>query len=278
MISVIKFDGRRQDFQKEKIVRTCLRMHANHRQAIEIANKIERKAYDGITTKEILRLIFSYLKEYRPEVKHQIDLREAISLLRPKPDFESFVQILLREIGYDVIPNQILRGRCVEHEIDGIAKKNDKTILVEVKHHLNHHAYTGIDVCLVAQARTEDLVDGFHSDSNKIKFDKIMIVCNTKFSDQAKQYADCKDIELIGWRMPFDHGLEQIIEEKRLYPITFLKGLDRETEEKLGNSGIVLLKQLIRFDANELRKVTGIQIKKLRNLVESAKDILSSNK
>src|SRR3990170_5243997 len=116
MVSVVKFDGRSQEFQKEKVIKTCLRMHANHQQAIEIANKIEGKTYDGMTTKEILNLIFRYLKEYRPEIGHEIDLKEAISLLRPKPDFEVFVQIMLKEIGYEVTSNRILRGKCVDHE------------------------------------------------------------------------------------------------------------------------------------------------------------------
>ncbi|HKZ45748.1 MAG TPA: restriction endonuclease, partial [archaeon] len=190
MVSVVKFDGRSQEFQKEKVIKTCLRMHANHQQAIEIANKIEGKTYDGMTTKEILNLIFRYLKEYRPEIGHEIDLKEAISLLRPKPDFEVFVQIMLKEIGYEVTSNRILRGKCVDHEIDGVAKKDGKTFLVEVKHHMNHHTYSGIDVCLISQASAEDLVEGFHSGKTEIKFDKVMIVCNTKFSDQARQYAE----------------------------------------------------------------------------------------
>ncbi|MFQ6057186.1 MAG: ATP cone domain-containing protein, partial [Methanosarcinales archaeon] len=179
---VTKFDGRKQEFKKEKIVRTCLRMHATREQAYAIAEKIESKIYDGITTKEILKMIFKYIKEYRPEIRHEIDLRKAISLLRPKPDFEVFVQLLLRTMGYDVTPNQILKGKCVEHEIDAVAKNENETILVEVKHHYSHHTYTGLDVCLVAQSRLEDLVEGFKLGHNKINFNKVMIVCNTKFS------------------------------------------------------------------------------------------------
>jgi hypothetical protein len=45
-----------------------------------------------------------------------------------------------------------------------------------------------------------------------------------------------------------------MIEEKKLYPITFLKILDKESQEKLVNSGIVLLKQLIEQDPKELSR------------------------
>jgi len=272
---VTKFDGRKQEFRKGKIVRTCLRMRATRRQAYAIAEKIESKSYDGIRTKEILKMIFRYIKEYRPEIRHEIDLREAISLLRPKPDFEVFVQLLLKAIGYDVTPNQILKGKCVEHEIDAVAKKGDETILVEVKHHFNHHTYTGLDVSLVAQSRLEDLSEGFKLGYNKINFNKVMIVCNTKFSGHALRYSKCRGIKCIGWKAPLEHGLEQMIEEKKFYPITFLKGLDRVSKRRLGENGIVLLKQLVESDIDKLCKMTRISKKKLSNLVGKAREILS---
>jgi len=271
---VTKFDGRKQPFSKEKVIRTCLRMHASLKEARAIADKVESKAYDGITTRRILRMIFFHLKKYRPEIKHQIDLREAISLLRPKPDFERFVQLLLKEIGYEVTPNQILKGKCVEHEIDAVAKKDEEIFLVEVKHHINHHTYTGLDVCLITQARLEDLIDGFKFGLNTMKLKRALIICNTKFSDHAKTYASCKGITLIGWKMPFEHGLEQIVEKNKLYPITFLKGLDLETSERLADSGIILVKQLIEEDINKLKRRTKVSKKKLKILVEKARNAL----
>ena len=272
---VTKFDGRKQEFQKGKIIRTCMRMHATRDQAEKIAKRIEKEAYDGITTRKVLKMIFRYIKEYRPEIRHEIDLREAISLLRPKPDFEVFVQLLLEELGYEVLPNQMLRGKCVNHEIDAVAKKGDETILVEVKHHFNHHTYTGVDVCFVAQARLEDLAIGYNLGYNRFKFNKVLIVCNTKFSNHAIRYARCKGMRHMGWKAPPDHALEQVIEERKLYPITFLKGLDRRNENRFGNNGIVLLRQLVENDFDELQITTGIQRKELLELVKKAKEILS---
>src|SRR3989338_5134729 len=144
MTFVTKFDGSNQEFKKEKIVHTCLRMHAKPEQAKAVADKIESKVYDGISTKKILEMIFNYLKEYKPEIGHRIDLREAIALIRPKPDFENFVGMLLKEYGYKIEMNQIIAGRCVEHEIDSIARKKNEVILVEAKHHFQHHTYTGL--------------------------------------------------------------------------------------------------------------------------------------
>lgn len=274
MVFVTKADGRKQKFQKEKVIRTCLRMHASQEIAKIVANKIASKIYDGIPTKEILNMIFDFLKEYKPEIAHRIDLREAISLLRPKPDFELFVFYILREYGYDVLPNQIVSGECIEHEVDAIARKGNETIYVEIKHHLMYHTYTGLGVFLEAWATFEDLKEGFKLGKNNFDFNKVLVICNTKISNHAKQYAECKDIQHIGWKYPPKQSLEQMIEDRKLYPITILKDLDKKSEEKFGDNGIVLLKQLIEYDINELSRITRISKDKIAKYIERAKEII----
>jgi len=274
-VFVTKFDGSKQPFEKNKIVNTCLRMHATPEQAKAVADRVEKNIYEGISTKKILQLVFSYLQEFKPEVKHQIDLREAISRLRPKPDFELFVNLLLREYGYSVVGSQILPGKCVTHEVDGVAIRDSEVILVEIKHHYQHHTYTGVDICLETQARLEDLKDGFASGKHKLNFSKALIACNTKFSDHAMQYCKCKGIEYLGWKAPPDAGMERMVEEKNFYPITLLKSLDTLTEEKLANNGILTLKQLSECDAELLKRKTKIPMEKLEFLVKAAKKISS---
>ena len=275
MLYVTKFDGRKQPFEKSKVIRTCLRMHATPEQARKVADKVAKNLYDGISTKKILRMIFTYLKEYKPEIKHQIDLREAISMLRPKPDFELFIAFLLKSEGYEVQHNQIIQGKCIDHEIDAIARKGNETVYVEVKHHFNSHTYTGLDVFLQANSTFEDLKEGYKLGKNRINFNKALVVCNTKISKHAKKYAECRGINHIGWKYPEDRGLEKLIEEKKFYPITFLKILDRANEEKFGNNGIVLLKQLVEIDIEKLQRMTRIPRRKLEKFVERAKQIIS---
>ncbi len=277
-ILVKKADGTRQPFQRGKVINTCLRMHASKQIAEKIADKIENRLYDDIPTKKILQMIFSYLKKYRPVVKHQIDLRRAISLLKPKPDFERFIQMLLEAHGYTVSCNQIVRGRCVEHEVDAVATKGNKTYLVEIKHHSNHHIYTGLDVPRIARATFEDLIEGFNLDLHPIDFSQVLVVCNTKFSEHANRYARCRSIRQIGWKTPPKEGLERMIEEKNLHPVTILKGLNRNNREKLLDSGLILLKQLISRDVYELSKKTKIPMKQLTEPVKKAKEILSLSK
>ena len=274
-IHVIKFNGKRQLFDRGKIVHTCIRMGAGKEAAELVAEKIEKRAYDGIPTKRILQMIFRYLKRYHPKIRHQIDLRRAISLLRPKPDFELFVRLILQEQGYTVTPNQIIRWRCVEHEIDGVARKGEETFMVEIKHHYNHHTYTGLDPSRIAWATLEDLTEGYMMGLNSEKFTGAMIVCNTKFSQHAKQYGECRGLLNIGWREPPEHGLERMIEENKLYPITFLRGLNEKERTSLLDEGVILLKHLVTQDVDILSKRTKIPRTKLHLLIKKSEEILS---
>ena len=273
-IFVTKADGTKELFDREKVVRACLRMGATGQVAETIAEKIEMNLYDGVETRKILQMIFRQLSRHEPAVKHKIDLRKALSLMKPKPDFEFFIQTLLSEHGYEVTPNQIVNGKCVEHEVDAIARRDGLTYIVEVKHHFNYHILTGLDVSRVVRAVFEDVTEGFELGLNSLKIDKAMIVCNTKFSEHAKRYAECRGIKHIGWNSPPDLNLQTMIAEKKLYPTTYLKGLTITTTERLAQAGIVLLKQLTAKDPRELRGETRLPKETLDVIIKRARMIV----
>ena len=277
VVMVKKADGSVQPFVKDKIIKTCLRVGANMKIAEEIAENIEAKAYNGIETENILQLIFRYLRKYRPIIQHSVDLRKGLSLLRSKPDFERFVQIMLSEKGYKVTSNRIIRGRCTEHEVDAIASKDDVTYFVEAKHHQNYHTPTGLDESRIARAVLEDVTEGGELGLNNLEINRAMIVTNTKFSEHAKQYGECRGISLIGWSYPPYQGLQDLIEEKKIYPITCLKRLKKETMMKLSSSGIVTMKQLVREESKELARKTELERKTLETIKDRAKSYLSSS-
>lgn len=252
-------------------------MGATRAVAESIADYVETKLYDGIPTKKILQMIFRRLKRHKPTLKHQIDLRRALSLMNPAPDFEHFIQLLLREHGYQVFPNQILRGKCVEHEVDAVAIKNGKTYLVEVKHHYKYHTPTSLDVSRIARAVFEDVTEGYDLGLNNLKIDSAIIVCNTKLSEHAKRYADCRGIRHIGWSSSKNKDLQTLIEQKKLYPVTILRGINVRTRNNLTSKGIILLKQLANQNSSELRRQTGLPKTKLESMISNSRAILSKN-
>lgn len=251
-------------------MRTCLRMGASDQVAYEVAEKVERRLYDGISTQTILEMIFRFMHKYKPAVGLLFDLKKGLSLMNPKPEFEMFVQVLLAHSGFDVLPNQILRGKCVEHEVDAIAKKDDVTYFVEAKHHLSYHALTGLDESRIARAVLEDVIEGFMEDKNDLKIDRAMIVTNTRYSEQAVQYGKCRNILQIGWSSPANLGLQNMIQEKKLYPLSCLRGLRNDVRTKLVDSGVVLIKQLLVEDPSVLAKNIGLPQEIVKKTLEKA--------
>jgi len=273
MIHVTKADGTKQPFDKQKIINTCLALQATPQQAQSIADKIEARVYEGIPTRKILQMIFRYMKKYRPEIGYQIDLKQALSMLRSRPDFEIFIGKIFEAMGYEVKTNLILQGKCIEHEIDIVAKKKDETVLIEVKHHANPHTRSGLDVFLQLNSTLEDLREGYKEGKNDLKFDRAILVCNTKISEHARKYALCRGLEFICWKFPKEWSLERIIEGYKLYPITFLKEVRREEAYKLADAGIVMINQLL-DDANKICRVSGIDKQRVIQLQKAAKIIL----
>ena len=273
MIYVTKADGSKQPFDKQKIINTCLRLQATLEQAQSIVDKIQARAYDGIPTKKILQMVFQYMKKYRPAVGYQIDLKQAIAMLRSKPDFEIFVAKLFEAMGYEVETNLIIQGKCIEHEIDVVARKGNEVTLIEVKHHVNHHTYSGLDVFLQLNSTLEDLKEGYETGKNNFKFTRAILICNTKVSEHAKRYALCRGLEFIAWKFPPEKGLERLVEEYKLYPITFLKNIERNEVYKLADAGIVTVKQLL-DDAEKISEKSGINKNRILELRKDAKIVL----
>jgi len=272
-MKVVKTTGETEEFNPEKIIKTCLRAGASEELAERIASKVERKSYDGIHTNKILHMTIKLLKKELPQVAARYDLKGSIFRLGPAGfTFEQYVAEILKEYEYTTKTNSIIRGASVDHEIDVIASKQGKNYMIECKYHNMPGIYTGLKVALYTYARFLDLKDGWKRGLSQ-EFNQAWLICNTKFSEDAIQYANHKRLKLIGWKYPVNQGLEVIIEEKKLYPITILRSLDENSQRKMARIGLILAIDLIRKDTRELNRMTGIGMKKLNILVEEARKI-----
>lgn len=270
MVFVTKADGSKQLFDREKVVQTCLRMGADRQVAEKVAMQVERRLYEGITTREILQLIFRLMRKPKPATRHLFDLRRGIGLMESKPEFEVFIQEILAHSGFEVKPNTILRGLCGEHEADAIAAKNGLTYFVEAKHHANYHALTGLDESRIARAILEDVTEGYQQGVTKIKIDKAVIVTNTRYSTHALNYGSCRGIVQIGWTSPEGSGLREVIEKHKLYPLSCIRGVSVETRLRLVNAGIVLIKQVLEHDADFYEQKLRLPHQTVASLMEKA--------
>ncbi|WAI02277.1 restriction endonuclease [Methanogenium organophilum] len=268
---VIKADGTKNPYDRHRVMRTARNYGVPDDYVIEVAAEVERHLYDGIRTRDILRLIHTYARRYHPAVESRTNVRRAIGLLSPKPDFELYVRALLKGSGYEVEKGRILKGRCGEHEVDAIARKDGITYFVEVKHHHNHHRMTGLDEGRIARAIVEDVQEGYKEGRNHFTVDKAMIVCNTKLSSHAKRYAACWDIKHIGWDNPKDENIAAMVADRKLCPVTLIKGVNAKTRKKLIGGGIVTVGHLLEHSPERLSEKTGISETEMTLLVERAR-------
>lgn len=275
---VVKASGETEKFDKEKIKRTCLRAGASQKLATKISKQVENKAYDGISTKEILDITLKLLRKEMLPLAARYDLKGAMFRLGPTGfTFENLVSEILKEYGYKTIVHSMIKGACIYHEIDVIATrmkigKQPKVYMIECKYHNLPGVYSKVKDILYTYARFLDLSEGYKK-GFCLKFNKPWLISNTKFSEDTIQYAKCKNILLTGWRYPPGLGLEMLIEKKKLYPITMLRGLDKYSQERLATAGLVLAIDLIRKNVKELNKTTGITINKIKSLSKQAEMI-----
>ena len=274
MKHVTKSDGSLQPFDPGKVRRTLRNMGVSAKEADRIADEIEELVPDGVPTSAVFRRIRAQASAVRPAVRHRTNLRRALSHLRPKPDFEEFVRVLLRENGYRVRTGCVLAGRCGEHEVDAIATKDGTTIFVEVKHHVSQRRVTGLDESRIARAIIEDLQEGFRMGRCPVAIDGALIVCNTRLSEHAKRYATCRGIGHIGWDYPEGRNLQTMIEETESYPVTIVAGLTRPVSAELAAAGIVTAKQIAYGDAETIAHDTGIPLKEVLLIAGRARAIL----
>jgi len=271
---IVKASGETEKFDPDKIKRTCLRAGASEELADKIVKEVIKKSYDGISTKEILHIALKLLGKERPHIAARYDLKGSMLRLGPAGFiFEHFIGELLKEYGYSARVHNILRGLCVSHEVDVVATKENKNYMIECKYHNMLGIYTGLREALYTYARFLDLCEGSKSGTCE-NFEHPWLVCNTKFSDDAIQYAKCKGLKLVGWSYPEDGSLEQLIEKKKLYPITMLRKLDADSQDKLALANMILMEDLVRTDIKELCKITKISKNKLKILSDEAREIL----
>jgi len=271
---VTKADGSLQPFDREKVRRTLRNMGLGAEDADRIAGEIEEAVPDGVRTSAVLRMIRTRARTVRPAVAYRTNLRRALALIPPKPEFEEFVRVLLRENGYRVKTGCVLAGRCGEHEVDAIAEKDGTTIFVEVKHHASHHRMTGLDEGRIARAIIEDLQEGFRSGRCTVSIDGALIICNTKLSEHVKRYATCRGIGHIGWDYPEDCNFRTMIEDTGSYPVTIVGGVSRSVAARLAAAGFLTAKQVAYGDATAIASDSGVSLREVMLIAERARAIL----
>ena len=278
MVKIVKMNGETDDFSREKVIRSCERAGATHELCAQIADAVDAKVYDGMHTREVLKIIHSMLKVEDKSSAVRYGLKDAISKLDPEfHEFEFFVARLLECEGYKTqrSPEPKVEGRCIDHEIDVVAKNGSGIAIVECKHHYRDRTFTGLDVPMRQWARLDDIVAGYREKrKNSINATCAWVVTNTKYSMHACRYAGCRRVKLIGWNYPRGDGLNEIIEKHRAYPLT-MTGLSRADRENLVANRIFNVLDFLHADDVLLRRI-GFEESRVRRVKSFVERLINS--
>lgn len=209
MLNVIKASGKLEPLDLNKIRVSLSRAGAAAETSDKILLELKPKLYDKITTKEIYREVFQLFDRYQHGQASRYRLKPALFHLGPSGyPFEKFIGSLFKAMGYQVKIQQIIKGKCVDHEVDLVIEKSGQKFLVECKFHNHAGTKTEIKDALYTQARFEDIGGEYAG---------IWLVTNTRLTAQAIAYGRCKKMSLLAWRYPQSSGLENLIEKYNLY-------------------------------------------------------------
>ena len=232
-MQIVKEDGTTESFKPEKLVASLVRAGADRGNAETIAKDVEAEMTEGMSTHQIYALAFSHLREHKHVAAARYSLKRAILEFGPSGfPFEAYIAELYRTEGYTALIDQIIQGKCVDHEVDVVLTKGSEKIYVEAKFHNTPGFKTDLKTVLYVQARIEDIGE------------KGLVVTNTKFTEKALQYAQCRGLALLGWDYPQGHTLHDRIDKAGLYPVTALTTLSKHEKTALLSARVVLCNAL----------------------------------
>lgn len=246
-ITVVKASGETAVFEPDKLRRSLENAGASPQVIQRVYDQLKDYIHDGISTKKIYNRAYSLLKKITRTTAAKYQLKKAILQLGPSGyPFENFVAELLKYQGYDTEVGKIIKGFCIDHEIDVIARNTNHTNLVECKFHSDQSRKSDVKTPLYVHSRFRDIERAWKNQkTEKNKPVNGWIVTNTRFSEDAYQYGKCAGLRLISWDQPGKGSLKSLIGLSGLHPITCLTTLSSKEKDILLNEGIVLCKQAL---------------------------------
>jgi len=267
-IVVTKASGMQAPFSPEKLKRSLLNAGASEELAESIVDEIQPKLYGGISTKKIYRIAFNLLKGTSSPLAAKYHLKRGIMELGPSGyPFERFIGEILKHQGYSVKVGEIVKGKCVNHEIDVIAEKDHHHFMIECKYHNQPGTISDVKIPLYIQARFKDVEAAWiQLPGHGTKFHQGWVVTNTRFTGDAIQYGTCAGLNLLGWDFPKKNSLKEQIDTLGLYPVTCLTTLTKIEKQQLLENNVVLCKEIC-DNENHLNTI-GVKPSRIKSILE----------
>ena len=123
---IIKSSGINEDFDIRKLINSLERSGAPSEVALEIAKEIEIKLPPKLRSGDIFSQAKKLLRKHNIASGMRYSIKKAIFALGPSGySFEQYFGKIMAHHGYTVETNRIIKGYCVDHEVDVIASSNN---------------------------------------------------------------------------------------------------------------------------------------------------------
>lgn len=273
-IPIKKANGEVEPFDVEKLKQSLQNAGAGEELIKEVAEEITSWIYDGITTQKIYGRAFSLLRKKKKHVASRYKLKKAIMELGPTGyPFEHFIGKIMEIQGYSAEVGQLVEGFCVSHEVDVVATRDKEQIFVECKYGQSAGKTVSVKVPLYIRSRVDDIIKK-RKGNNKFEdfsfFGKV--VTNTRFTIDAIDYGKCSGLLLLSWDYPSGNGLKDIIDRKKIYPVTVLQNLTKNQKQNLLKRGLVICRQIM--EKPEVLDEFQLLNKQYKDLMEELEEIL----
>lgn len=267
-IVVTKASGATEPFSIKKLRNSLERAKATSEEINSIIETLLPKLYQGISTKKIYSEAFRLLRHQSKPHAARYYLKKGIMELGPSGfPFEKFVGELFKHQGYTVEVGKILQGKCVTHEIDVIAEKENQIILMECKYRNQPGITVDVKTPLYIQSRFEDVLNNGLLKNKEGKFSG-WLTTNARFTSDALEYGLCKGLNMLSWDYPHSKALKDMIDNSGLYPLTCLTSLTHHEKQWLLEKNHVLVRD-IHSNTNLLLKA-GVKETRLKTVLDEA--------
>ena len=234
--NILKKSGKSEEFNRQKLEYSLVCAGATRELSKRITSEVYSCCSEGTSTRKIFNHAFRLLKKESKTIAAQYSMPKAIHELGPDGyNFEKFIAAIFKSQGYSVTSNKIIKGRCVKHELDVIAKKQGKNIYCECKFHNKAGTKNDLKTALYVHSRYLDLKENPECDITEF-----WLISNTKFSKDAIEYAKCVGLHLLGPNYPCHNALADLAKKTHIHPITALTSLKKTHARQLLKKGIVL--------------------------------------
>lgn len=262
-----------EPFSQSKLRTSLHRSGADDETIQSVINDVESWVSDGMTTKKIYDRAFALLRKKQLGIAARYKLKNAMMELGPTGHpFEFFVGEVFRRLGFQVEVGQVLQGHCVTHEVDVIATSDHNQHFIECKYYQSTGKNGNVQVPMYIRSRVDDLIR-FRKDLPQYAGYTFhgAVVTNTRFTTDAISFGECTGLQMLSWDYPAGRGLKEIIDEKRIFPVTVLTKLTNAEKQDLMEQGIVICSQLLK-NPTALTRI-GLDDRRMQKILEEVRSL-----